>query len=217
MSLPVVIYADMMSQPSRAVIWLCKLVNIPYRVQVVSIAKMQQRSDEYKTRNPFAKVPAIDDNGFLVFESHAILRYLAGKYNAPDQYYPKDIQKRTRVDQYLDWHHSNTRKAANFIFSSILGPQMGLKPNPNYIKLAQKECEQALDDIESVWLKDSPYLAGNEVTLADISAVCELKQLMIAKYNFETRPKLFAWMKKMESVPGYKEVHEILFKVSAKM
>jgi len=196
MTQPVVIYADMMSQPSRAVVWFCKLAKIPYKVQIVAIAKMQQKSEEYKARNPFSKVPAIDDNGFIVFESHAILRYLAGRYNAPDQYYPKDIQKRTRVDQYLDWHHLNTRKAAAFIFSSILGPQLGLKANPNYIKLAQKECEQALDDLESFWLGNSSYIAGNEVTLADISAICEVKQLILANYNFETRPKLFAWMKK---------------------
>ena len=55
-------------------------------------------------------MPAIVDGDFVLFESHAILRYLQGKYGKTDHWYPStDLAKRAKIDQYLDWHHTNLR------------------------------------------------------------------------------------------------------------
>ena len=75
---------------------------------------------EFISINPAMIVPAIvevDKNSgekWNLFESHAILRYLAKTHNVPDHWYPQDILKRSLVDQYLDWHHSFLRQAVGY-------------------------------------------------------------------------------------------------------
>ncbi len=50
-----------------------------------------------------------EDDGFVVYESHTILRYLATSRKVASHWYPQDLKKRTRIDMYLDWHHTNLR------------------------------------------------------------------------------------------------------------
>lgn len=54
------------------------------------------------------KVPALNDDGFLVNESHTIMRYLVEKYAKGSQWYPSDLKQRAQVDMYLDWYGLNS-------------------------------------------------------------------------------------------------------------
>ena len=109
------VYADRMSQPSRAVLIFCKVNKIDYEEHFVNLAKREHRRSEFKVVNPLGLVPAIDDAGFKLFESHAILRYLACAYpTIPDHWYPVDASKRAKIDSVLDWHHSNLRHGSAF-------------------------------------------------------------------------------------------------------
>lgn len=66
----------------------------------------EHKTPEYiQNIHPFGKVPAIDDDGFKMIESIAILRYLARKYKVPDHWYPEDIEKQAKVDEFLEWQH----------------------------------------------------------------------------------------------------------------
>ncbi|KAJ0105412.1 hypothetical protein Patl1_17757 [Pistacia atlantica] len=71
------VYADRMSEPSRAVVIFCKINGIDFEEIKVDLAKRQQYSPEFKELNPMSKVPVIVDGKFKLFESHAILIYLA--------------------------------------------------------------------------------------------------------------------------------------------
>jgi len=214
----VTIFGDLMSQPSRAVIWFCKLAKIPHDVKLVQIVKKEQLSPEHLQRNPFAKVPTIEDNGFHVFESHTIMRYLAERYSVAEHWYPRNnLQQRTIVNEYLDWHHTNTRKCAQVVFGKYLAAKRGLTVTKEFLDRAALETESALDDLNARWLGNRPYLAGSEISIADISAACELAQLKVVKYDFSTRPNLYSWWKKMEATPHWDEVNTILQKVIAKL
>jgi glutathione S-transferase len=85
------------------------MTKIPYVIKEVRIAKLENRSSDYAKINPDRKVPTMRDqeNNFTLFESHAIMRYLANSsatYIA-DHFYPKELRQRALVDSYLDWHH----------------------------------------------------------------------------------------------------------------
>ncbi|XP_041346981.1 glutathione S-transferase theta-1-like, partial [Gigantopelta aegis] len=97
-------FFDPISQPSRAVWIFLEANQIPYQSCVVDIAKGEHRTNEDFLKVSANKtVPAIDDNGFKLFESAAIMKYLAAKHNVPDHWYPKDIEKRAKIDEYLSW------------------------------------------------------------------------------------------------------------------
>lgn len=74
----IILYGDYISQPTRAVLCFLKLANIPYEFKELRVFKGEHKTEEFKKINPNQKVPAITDtaNGFNLFESHAILKYL---------------------------------------------------------------------------------------------------------------------------------------------
>jgi len=215
----VIIYGDMMSQPSRSVWLFCKAANIPHKFQTVQIAKLEHITPEHAKRHPFKKVPVIEDNNVYIFESHAILRYLADKYNVEDHWYPKDLVQRAKVNEYLDWHHSNLRfGASRTAFMNFLGPRMGLKEFPKELKEdAAKGLKSALNSFEKYWLGNTKYISLNEISIADLSAYCELKQLDVVKYDFSAFPNISEWMKRMELLPGCADINLVINKVAANL
>ena len=71
------LYIDYFSQPSRAVLAFCKLNNIQVDIAEVQVMSLKQYSEDFKKKNPNSQVPCFEDtNGFVVYESHAIMRYL---------------------------------------------------------------------------------------------------------------------------------------------
>mmetsp|Transcript_18897 Transcript_18897/g.26415 ORF Transcript_18897/g.26415 Transcript_18897/m.26415 type:complete len:221 (+) Transcript_18897:87-749(+) len=214
MAKPVLIYADLMSQPARAVYWFCKLNQIPHELKILNIAKREHLTDEYRKIHPFRKIPAIDDNGVTVFESHAILRYLAEKYKAADNWYPKDLVKRSKIESYLDWHHLNVRKAAAPLFFTLF--VMKVDPQEQQIQQLQKDVAYALKCLDTVWLQGKKFLGGDEPSIADLSALCELEQLTLINYDFAPYPNVTRWIADMEAIEGFSEVHAVLNKVKAR-
>uniref|UniRef100_A0A7N0VIQ9 Glutathione S-transferase n=1 Tax=Kalanchoe fedtschenkoi TaxID=63787 RepID=A0A7N0VIQ9_KALFE len=175
------IYADRMSQPSRAVIIFCKANRIHFEEIKIDLARRQQMSPEFREINPMGKVPAITDGKFKLFESHAILIYLACAFpGIADHWYPADLFKRAKIHSVLDWHHSNLRQgAAGYVFNSILAPAFGLPVSPKAAAEAEKVLSSSLSIIESFWLKGSGrFLVGStQPSIADLSLVCEIMQL----------------------------------------
>lgn len=208
------LYFDHLSQPSRAIIAFCKMAKIPHEPIEIRLNKKANLTEDFKKINPFQKVPVIDDGGFLLFESHAILQYLASKYNAEDPYYPKDLQQRARVDCYLHWHHSNTRictRLFQLAFSNAFHHPV------NYDKATEeKNVAKALSELNDHFLKGKKFLINDKnMTIADISAACELSQLLYIDYDISKFGDLKRWFDHMMSYKEMKEAHETFFKLMA--
>ena len=77
----------------------------------------------------------------------------------------------------------------------------------------QKKWEESTDGLENVWLKRSSYLAGNQITIADLLGVCEMMQPISAGYNLDTNrfPRVQDWMErvKKETQPHFDDAHKI--------
>nr|XP_051210323.1 glutathione S-transferase T1-like isoform X2 [Lolium perenne] len=149
------VYADRLSQPSRALIIFCRVNKLDFEEVTVNLGKGQHRTPEFNKINPMGQVPVIVDGRFRLFESHAILRYLATVFpGVPDHWYPVDLFTRAKIESILDWHHSNLRRgAATFVLHTVLGPSLGMTPNPKAAKEGENLLVRSLKTIESVWLK----------------------------------------------------------------
>ncbi|XP_037077523.1 glutathione S-transferase theta-1-like isoform X2 [Pollicipes pollicipes] len=216
------LYYDLMSQPSRAVVMFCKLANIPYQDHPVALRKGEHRSDKYLAEvNPFGLVPAINKDGFRLTESVAILRFLCREYPVADHWYPKDSQAQARVDEYLEWQHANTRlQCAMYFQTKWLIPMMTGEPvNEKRMKNFQAGMERVLDQLETVWLKETPYIAGQTITVADVLAACELEQPTMVAYDVTAgRPRLAAWLERVRTdcQPHYEQVHTMCRRIRDK-
>ena len=87
------LYVLDMSQPSRAVMLFCKINGIEFEKVQLDFAKKELRSKEFMKLNPNKQVPVMMDGDFILYESHAIMKYLQRSRRCPDHWYPNDIYK----------------------------------------------------------------------------------------------------------------------------
>ncbi|CAN6302677.1 unnamed protein product [Urochloa humidicola] len=223
---PIKVYADRRSQPSRAVIIFCRVNQIEFEEVTVDLFKSQHLTPQFRKINPMGQVPAIVDGRFKLFESHAILRYLASVFpGVADHWYPADLFTRAKIESILDWHHSNLRRgAATLVMHTALAPFLGLTTSPEAVKQAEKLLIRSLGRIESVWLNGgAKFLLGSpQPSIADLSLVCEIMQLEILGDDARDRflgahDKILIWMDnvKRATSPHFEEAHELLFQVKA--
>ncbi|XP_030356188.1 glutathione S-transferase theta-1-like [Strigops habroptila] len=213
------LYLDLLSQPCRAVYIFARSNNIPFEFKQVELFKGQQRTEEFRKVNMLMKVPALRDGSFTLAESVAILLYMVRKFKTPDHWYPSDLQKRARVDEYLSWHHLNIREKGSKLFlTKVLLPLLtGQPPPPEKVEGAIEDLNVVLKQFEEKFLQDKPFIAGNEISLADLAALVELMQTVGAGYDpFQERPKLAAWHRQVEEAVGkqlFQEAHEQILNI----
>jgi len=97
----IVLYGLDISAPVRSCQLTLRALELEYEFKEVDLLAGEHRKEEFLKKNPQHTVPLLDDNGVLVWDSHAIVCYLVGKYAKSDELYPKDLVKRALVDQRL--------------------------------------------------------------------------------------------------------------------
>ncbi|XP_077330906.1 glutathione S-transferase theta-1-like [Lithobates pipiens] len=213
------LYLDLLSQPCRSVYLFAKVNDIPFKHHEVKLFKGDHLTDEFKKVNPMHKVPVLIEGEFTLVESTAMLRYLVQKYDTPDHWYPSDLQKRARVDEYLAWQHANTRPNGCRVFwvKCMTPAILGQNAESDQLNLVLAEFIAVMKHLEETFLKDRPFLAGDEISLADLVAIVEIMQVVASGVPvFEQRPKLEAWKKRVEEALGpevFKEAHEDILNV----
>ncbi|XP_029639769.1 glutathione S-transferase theta-1 [Octopus sinensis] len=213
------VYYDLLSQPSRAIYIFLKINNIPFIDKPVALRKVEHKNEEYTKVNCFQKVPAIDDDGFVLRESVAILKYLTIKNNLADHWYPKDFHTQLRVDEYLHWQHFNTRLNAAMVFRNLLlEPQLTGKPiSWKRVEFFKNELATTVEHLDKAFLQDGPYLAGQKkISICDILGACELMQLNAVHEEacYESNSNVNSWMQRVKKdlSPHFDEAHKIVYR-----
>ncbi|CAJ1069330.1 glutathione S-transferase theta-1-like [Xyrichtys novacula] len=212
------VYLDLLSQPCRAVHILLNCNKIPHTVRTVALRRGEQRTPDFTKLNPMQKVPVMDDNGFVLTESDAILKYLANNYDIPEHWYPRHPERRAKVDEYTAWHHTNTRPHAAkvFILEVLIPTQTGSQVDEARLNRALSQLNDTLDKLESMFLRRQPFLCGDDITLADLLAICELMQPIGGGRDIlEQRPQLQHWRSRIQSALGesFDQAHAVLYSV----
>ena len=193
------------SQPARAVASFCRLQNFDHELKMVDMRKGAHRKEPYMSVNPTKQIPALQELDpvtnkvvFQMGESHAILRYLADSRKVADHWYPADLKKRAAVDMYLDQHHSYLRQGVGgFIFKKLFSPGMtGRVFQDHELDFHRIMLKRSLRLIEGR-LSKTPFLCGDEMTIADLSAACELDQVHFVDLKLDKWPNTKLWLHKM--------------------
>ncbi|XP_038649508.1 glutathione S-transferase theta-1-like [Scyliorhinus canicula] len=217
------LYLDLHSQPCRAVYIFAKKNNIAFEFKLVNLLAGEQFNEELGKVNTLRLVPAIKDGDFTLGESVAILKYLAGKYQTPDHWYPADLQKRARVDEYLSWQHMTIRYHGSriFMFRSLLPTLTGQPVPKDKMDEALEDLQKSMQTFEDKFLQGKPYIVGEKVSLADLVALVELMQPLGTGFDpLEGRPKLIEWRERVKSDVGkalFDEAHVETMKIMASL
>ena len=150
--------------------------------------------------NPQHTVPVVDDNGFYMSESHAILPYLCNAYGKDDSLYPKEPKARYLVDHRLAFNLGTLyQRFLNASMPSVLA-KVPIDPE-NMEKL--KEALQ----FTNLFLQKSKYIAGDQFTIADIAVIMSLISLECTNYDLSSFSAVTDYLKKLKAeVKGYDEL-----------
>lgn len=210
-----ILYGVPFSQPVRAVMWLMIYKGLPFEMVLInpgSRGDTGSRNPAYLAKNPGGTVPCMEepDTGFVLGEAHAIMCYLARKHHWHDVY-PDDLQQRAKVDWYLHYHHRNVRDASVGLVAPRIRKDLDISETTQ--QRAKATLTNALQALETGWLKESRFLVGDQPTLADFAAYVEIGQLQpqfTNVYDLEPFPSVRRWLADMTLIDGHDDVHVVL-------
>jgi glutathione S-transferase len=187
--------------------WLFEELGINYERIDIGGSYGKNNEPEYLKLNPNGLVPTLDDNGFILWESNSITRYIASKYRA-ESMYPGDLKRRADIERWMDWGISLSN-AFNKAFVGILrtAPE---KRDLTQILASCRATETALR-VLNTQLQDRDWICGDHFTLADIAIGINCYRwyrVPFSAVGFEI-PKLAnleAWFERLQARPAYQKV-----------
>jgi glutathione S-transferase len=186
------IYGIARSRAFRA-LWMAQELGLAYEHVPVDIADGGTRKPEFLAINPNGHIPAIDDDGFKLWESMAINLYLAKKYGSgPDGLYPQRLEEEARAWQWSFWGMTEVeRPVLTALFNRALYPEDRRDAQ------AADEAERALAAPLKVLdgaLAATSYLLGERFTVADLNVASILSWARPARIDLSSVPKVAGWL-----------------------
>lgn len=204
------------SPPSRAVLSFLKLNRIPHNSNVVDLIGGQQRTKEYLAMNSMGQVPLIRDGEYVLAECQAILAYLHGSRHCPDSQYPADLKKRGLVDRHLHWYHTNIRLGGMLFRKMLIDPLRGNSVSQESIEETKSILQKSLQQMEE-WLGTQTYVAGNELTIADLGSHAYCVQVAAVGYDLTSYPKVTEWTNRINAMQEIREVNQPFWNLVAQI
>ena len=182
----------------------------PYELQVVSMHTGEHKSAEYLEKHqPFGRVPALHEDDFHMYESRAITRYIAEKFDKTGKLYPSDPRKRAVVEQWISVEGSYFNAAEKIVAELYFKPVYHKVPADASVVAAEDvrlhECLVVLNKRLGV----SKYLAGEDFTVADIVYMPYTAYLLMQPTYanvFDKYENVARWWKDVSSRPSWNKV-----------
>ncbi|XP_011038319.1 PREDICTED: glutathione S-transferase F12-like [Populus euphratica] len=176
----------------------------------VDLDSGEQKLPEFLLKQPFGQVPVVEDGDFKLFESRAIIRYYAAKYeDRGPNLLGNTLEEKALVDQWLEIEaHNFNDLVFNIVFQVVILPRIGQQGDSELLKTYEEKLEKVLDVYEQR-LSKSKYLAGDSFTLADLSHLPATRYLVNEAglgHLVKDRKKLNAWWEDISSRPAWKRL-----------
>nr|AFK49803.1 glutathione s-transferase d1 [Cryptocercus punctulatus] len=189
------------SAPCRSVLLAAKAVGVDLNLKLTNLMAGEHLTPEYLKMNPQHTVPTLNDNGFCLWESRAILGYLADKYGKDDSLYPKDPKKRALVEQRLYFDIGTLYQRFGDYYYPIMFAKQAADPE----KL--KKVEEAFQFLDK-FLEGQDFVAGNKLTIADLSIIASVSTAEILGFDVSKYPNVDKWFERSKKIiPGYDELN----------
>jgi glutathione S-transferase len=190
----------------KKVLWAAEEIGLEYERIDAGLQFGVNKTPEYLKMNPTGLVPTIEEDGFVLWESHSIVRYLAAKHSA-GTLSPTDLRRRADAERWMDWTFTFQREFQRPIFWPLVRTPPE-KRDLNAIEAARKVCAELLRIPETV-LAERTYLAGDELTIADIPLGCHVQLWMRLPIERPPQPHLKAWFERLCERPAFRRIVDI--------
>ncbi|KDQ25500.1 hypothetical protein PLEOSDRAFT_1113463 [Pleurotus ostreatus PC15] len=204
------LYGSPVSTCTKRVATVLIELNVPFELVPIDLRKGEQKTPQYLEKQPFGKVPYIDDDGFILYESRAISRYLATKYSGQGtQLIPKDLQAWAKFEQAASVEICNFDPyASGVVIENYFKPIFGQTPDEAQAKDLTEKLNANLDTYDLI-LSKQKFLGGDEFTLADLFHLPFGALLPPSGVNaLQERPNVNRWFDAISSRPSWQAVKD---------
>jgi len=199
-----ILYRNKIFYHTNKVEYVLKLLGLDYEYKKMDFKDLKSR--DYLKLHPAGKIPVIDDEGFILFESNAISKYLCNKVES--ELYPANLQERAIIDQWIDIASIHLDNATSDIaFYRLLAKSMNVEISENAINEGLKALDRFLPILNSQ-LEKNRYLASDELTLADINLLSILEYAESSKIDLSKYKSLKKWLEELQNMEFFKQIHK---------
>ena len=189
----------------KKALWAIEELKLPYERIDAGMAFGINKTPEYLKMNPMGLVPVIDDDGFILWESHAIARYLAEKHGT-GSLCPSDPQVRADADRWMDWASTFAAGLRNAFWGLIRTPAE--KRDAKAIEEALKRSEELARVFDGA-MAGKDFVAGKSFTMGDIPVGCHMQIWLNLPVSRPKLANLEAWYARLQQRPAFKKVVDL--------
>ena len=184
------------------VLWTLAELELDYQRHSIGTRNGDLETEEYKSLNPNSKIPTIRDNGFVMWESHAIIRYLARQYGL-GTLYPDDPQKAAMSDQWMTWSTDSFMGTFFPVFWQLVRTE---ESERDYKKIAEmaKQSSEILQILEDHLVKNN-FVAGEQFTYGDIPLGVLIHKYFVLDIERPSLPGIEAWYERLSIREPFQE------------
>ena len=191
----------------RKVVWAVQYLNLTHRRTDAGGQFGIVKTPDYLAHNPNALVPLLEDGDFRLWESNVILRYLCARH-APGMLYPQDLKARFDAERWMDWQQTTLNPAGRDAFVQLIRRPGG---QVDAMRVdASVAATTPLLDLLDAHLARQPFMAGSQLTMADIPIACEIHRWRGTPLPHQPRAHLDRWYQHMLALPASRGVLDIV-------
>ena len=189
----------------KKALWVAEELGLKYERIDAGMQFGVTKTPEYLAMNPNSLVPTIEDDGFVLWESHTIVRYLAAKHGM-GTLCPSDLKARADVERWMDWAFT-FQSAMRAVFWNLIrtAPE---KRDMKAVEEGRAQSAKLLEVLEKN-LASKSYVAGNAFTMGDIPIGCEVQRWMRVPIERPAFPRVQAWFDRLRERAPFRQVVDI--------
>ena len=174
----------------RKVVLTAQLLNLSFERIDTGAAFGVTRTEDYLARNPNGLVPLLEDDGFVLWESNAIVRYLCAKFSQGGLY-PQDLHTRFDAERWMDWQQTTLNGAGRNAFIQLVRTPPDQRSAQAIA--ASEAAMLPLLVLLDAHLAQHPFMAGEQLSMADIPIACEMHRWWGLPLQQAPHPHLRRW------------------------
>ncbi len=190
----------------KKALWACEELGLKYERIDAGMQFGVNKTPEYLGMNPTGLVPTIDDDGFRLWESHTIVRYLAAKHGM-GTLCPSDLRERADAERWMDWAFTFQNAMRAVFWGLIRTPAE--KRDAKAIEEGRLKSNQLAADVLERSLAQKAYVCGAKFTMGDIPIGCEVQRWMRCSIERPRLPAVEAWFERLRERPAFRSIVDI--------
>ena len=187
----------------QKVLWCCEEIGLPYQRIDAGRHFGVVNTPGFRRLNPNGLVPTIDDEGYVLWESNAILRYLAAKH-APGTLWPVEARARADADRWMDWANSTLWPTLVPLFRAFMRT-LEAQRDAAAIEVARRESIKVLEILDA-HLASGGFVGGAAFTMGDIAVGCAVWRWMALPVERPALGHLQRWFERLAEREAYRKV-----------